>query len=603
MVEPTEGSATTTGSTTTTRKVTLRTLRLGEAVTVGTLAERIQVDPVLIIKQLMRDGVFASINQVIDFDTASKVARTFGFVARKAAEVVSVAAGAVAEEDSADLSTRPPVVTILGHVDHGKTTLLDAIRGSDLVAQEAGGITQHIGAYQVDHGGFRVTFIDTPGHEAFTAMRARGTQVTDIAVLVVAADDGVMPQTVEAIDHIKAAQVPIVVAINKIDLPDADPEKVRRMLSEHELVVEKWGGDVVDVELSAKSGEGIDELLDSIQVVAEVADLKANPNRPGVGVVVEARRDKSRGTVATVLVQTGSLHVGDHIVVGSTRGRVKALVNTEGRRVRTAGPSTPIEVLGIGELPGAGDRLVVVPNEKAARDAVEERLKREASGRARSATLEELGSRVSSGQVKEMNLILKSDVQGSIEAVRKALEQLSTDDVQVRIIHAASGSITESDVLLAVASEAVVVGFNIGPEPGARRLAAQDRVQIRRYDIIYRLTEDIEKALAGMLEPTFEDVTEATLEVRAVFSLGRKRKSAGCFVASGKASRGATARLLRDGKELFDGPIAGLRRFKDDVREVAEGYECGLTLDGFTDFAVGDVIEVHRRQQVGVSSA
>ena len=584
---------------TATRKVTLRALRLGDAITVGTLAERMQVDPVLIIKQLMRTGVFASINQVVDYDTAAAIARPFGYVARRAADAVSVAAGAVAEDESADLSPRPPVVTILGHVDHGKTTLLDTIRSSDLVSAEAGGITQHIGAYQVDRNDFPITFIDTPGHEAFTAMRARGTQVTDIAVLVVAADDGVMPQTVEAIDHIKAAGVPIIVAINKMDSPKADAEKVRRQLSEKDLVVEKWGGDVVDVEVSAKTGDGVDDLLEAIQLVAEVAELKADPNRPGVGVVVEARRDKSRGTLATVLVQTGSLHVGDYIVVGNTRGRVKALVNNEGRRVKIAGPSMPIEVLGISDLPGAGDRLVVVPNEKTARETVNERQRRE-DARGRGATLEEVGSRISSGEIKQMNLVLKTDVQGSIEAVRQSLEQLSTPDVQVRIIHAAAGSITESDVLLAVASSAVVVGFNVGPEPGARRQADQDGVQIRRYDIIYRLSEDIQKALTGMLEPTFEDITEATLEIRAVFSLGRRAKSAGCFVTSGKVTRGGKARVIRDSKEIYDGAIAGLRRFKDDVREVAEGYECGLTIEGFTDYQVGDVVEVHRQQQVGV---
>ena len=584
---------------TATRKVTLRALRLGDAITVGTLAERMQVDPVLIIKQLMRTGVFASINQVVDYDTAAAIARPFGYVARRAAEAVSVAAGAVAEDESADLSPRPPIVTILGHVDHGKTTLLDVIRSSDLVSKEAGGITQHIGAYQVDRNDFPITFIDTPGHEAFTAMRARGTQVTDIAVLVVAADDGVMPQTVEAINHIKAAGVPIIVAINKMDSPKADAEKVRRQLSEKDLVVEKWGGDVVDVEVSAKTGDGVDDLLEAIQLVAEVAELKADPNRPGVGVVVEARRDKSRGTLATVLVQTGSLHVGDYIVVGNTRGRVKALVNNEGRRVKIAGPSMPIEVLGISDLPGAGDRLVVVPNEKTARETVNERQRRE-DARGRGATLEEVGSRISSGEIKQMNLVLKTDVQGSIEAVRQSLEQLSTPDVQVRIIHAAAGSITESDVLLAVASSAVVVGFNVGPEPGARRQADQDGVQIRRYDIIYRLSEDIQKALTGMLEPTFEDITEATLEIRAVFSLGRRAKSAGCFVTSGKVTRGGKARVIRDSKEIYDGAIAGLRRFKDDVREVAEGYECGLTIEGFTDYQVGDVVEVHRQQQVGV---
>jgi translation initiation factor IF-2 len=591
MTEQTPGQATAT------RKVTLRALPMGEAVTVGTLAQRMGVEPVAVIKQLMRGGIFASINQVVDFETAAAVARAFGFAARKVEEAGATAAGSVAEDESADLVTRPPVVTILGHVDHGKTTLLDAIRKTNVVAKEAGGITQHIGAYQVEHNGSPITFIDTPGHEAFTAMRARGAQVTDIAILVVAANDGVMPQTVEAIDHIKAAGVPIIVAINKMDVDGADPEKVRRQLTEHELVVEKWGGDVMDVEVSAKAGKGIDDLLESIQLVAEVGEFKANPARPGVGVVVEARLDKSRGSLATVLVQTGTLKVGDHVVVGNVRGRVKALVNDLGRRIHQAGPSTPVEVLGLTDTPGAGDRLVVVPNEKSARDMVAERQRREDARRG--ATLEEMGSRISSGQVKELALVVKTDVQGSTEAVRQALEQLSTPEAQVRVIHLATGGITESDVLLAVASSAIIVGFNARPDQGAARLAEQEGVQIREYNIIYRLTEDVEKALAGMLEPTIEDVVEGKLEVRAVFSLARNRKTAGCYVLEGKATRGAKARVLRDGKELFDGSIAGLRRFKDDVREVATGYECGLSLDGFADFQEGDIIEVHREKVTG----
>jgi translation initiation factor IF-2 len=591
MTEQTPGQATAT------RKVTLRALPMGEAVTVGTLAQRMGVEPVAVIKQLMRGGIFASINQVVDFETAAAVARAFGFAARKVEEAGATAAGSVAEDESADLVTRPPVVTILGHVDHGKTTLLDAIRKTNVVAKEAGGITQHIGAYQVEHNGSPITFIDTPGHEAFTAMRARGAQVTDIAILVVAANDGVMPQTVEAIDHIKAAGVPIIVAINKMDVDGADPEKVRRQLTEHELVVEKWGGDVMDVEVSAKAGKGIDDLLESIQLVAEVGEFKANPARPGVGVVVEARLDKSRGSLATVLVQTGTLKVGDHVVVGNVRGRVKALVNDLGRRIHQAGPSTPVEVLGLTDTPGAGDRLVVVPNEKSARDMVAERQRREDARRG--ATLEEMGSRISSGQVKELALVVKTDVQGSTEAVRQALEQLSTPEAQVRVIHLATGGITESDVLLAVASSAIIVGFNARPDQGAARLAEQEGVQIREYNIIYRLTEDVEKALAGMLEPTIEDVVEGKMEVRAVFSLARGRKTAGCYVLEGKATRGAKARVLRDGKELFDGSIAGLRRFKDDVREVATGYECGLSLDGFADFQEGDIIEVHREKVTG----
>ncbi len=584
---------------TTTRKVTLKALPLGEAVSVGALAEKMQVDPVQVIKQLMRAGIFASINQAVDFETAAVIARPFGFAARKIEEASGLGLSGVAEDSSSSsLASRPAVVTILGHVDHGKTTLLDAIRSTNVVDKEAGGITQHIGAYQVLHNNSPITFIDTPGHEAFTAMRARGAQVTDIAILVIAADDGVMPQTSEAINHIKAAEVPIIVAINKMDSLEADPEKIRRQLAEHELLVEKWGGDVIDAEVSAKTGDGLDDLLESIELVAEMAELKADPERRGVGVVVEAELDRNRGVACTVLVQTGTLHVGDFIVVGSVRGRVKALVSDKGERVTTAGPSMPVEVLGLSELPVAGDRLIVVEDEKSARGAVEQKLRNEDLNRMKRATLEDVGSLISSGQAKELCLILKTDVQGSVDAVRQSLEQLNTTETQVRIVHSATGAITETDVLLAVASEAIIIGFNVKPDQGAQRLADHDNVQIRLYNIIYRLTEDIEKALSGLLEPETQDFVEGTAEVRAIFALGRTRKSAGCYITDGKFTRGDRARVLREGEEIFDGSIAGLKRFKDDVREVLSGYECGVSLDGFNDFIEGDIIEAHRERLV-----
>ncbi len=584
---------------TTTRKVTLKALPLGEAVSVGALAEKMQVDPVQVIKQLMRAGIFASINQAVDFETAAVIARPFGFAARKIEEASGLGLSGVTEDSSSSsLASRPAVVTILGHVDHGKTTLLDAIRSTNVVDKEAGGITQHIGAYQVLHNNSPITFIDTPGHEAFTAMRARGAQVTDIAILVIAADDGVMPQTSEAINHIKAAEVPIIVAINKMDSLEADPEKIRRQLAEHELLVEKWGGDVIDAEVSAKTGDGLDDLLESIELVAEMAELKADPERRGVGVVVEAELDRNRGVACTVLVQTGTLHVGDFIVVGSVRGRVKALVSDKGERVTTAGPSMPVEVLGLSELPVAGDRLIVVEDEKSARGAVEQKLRNEDLNRMKRATLEDVGSLISSGQAKELCLILKTDVQGSVDAVRQSLEQLNTTETQVRIVHSATGAITETDVLLAVASEAIIIGFNVKPDQGAQQLADHDNVQIRLYNIIYRLTEDIEKALSGLLEPETQDFVEGTAEVRAIFALGRTRKSAGCYITDGKFTRGDRARVLRAGEEIFDGSIAGLKRFKDDVREVLSGYECGVSLDGFNDFIEGDIIEAHRERLV-----
>ncbi len=580
-------------STPTTRKVVLKALPLPEAISVGAFAEKMGVEPIQVIKQFMRIGVFASINEVVDYETASAVARQFGFAARSAEAIKKAASGGLGEEDDLNLEPRAPVVTILGHVDHGKTSLLDAIRQTDVVAGEAGGITQHIGAYQVEHAGNLLTFIDTPGHAAFTAMRARGAQVTDIAVLVVAADDGVMPQTAEAIDHIKAAGVPIIVAINKIDVDGTDPERVRRQLSERELLVEKWGGDIVDVEVSAKTHQGLDELLDSIQVVAEVAELKANPERAALGVIIEAKVDRSRGPVATVLVQTGTLKVGDAVVVGTAKGRVKALVDYKGMRLQEAGPSMPIEVLGFDDLPTAGDRVIVVADDRAARDVMEERqrLAQERSG----STLQELGTRAAGGS-EGLNLVIKTDVYGSVDAVRQSVEQLSTDETRVRVIHAAPGTITESDVLLAAASKALIVSFNTRTEPGAKRRADQDHVEIRNYNIIYRLIEDVEQAIQGLATPVLRDVVEGTLEIRAVFGLSRGRNSAGCYVTDGQVSRGSMARVMRNGSELFDGPISSLRRFKDDVRQVAQGYECGITMDGFDDFQEGDKIEAHRQE-------
>ena len=583
--------------TATTRRVTLKVVTVPEAITVSNLAQRVHVDAVQMVKQLMRMGVFANVTQVVDFDTAAAAVRAFGYSARRATEAAKSASGAAAEEDQGQLKPRPPVVTILGHVDHGKTTLLDAVRNSNVVGGEAGGITQHIGAYQVEYDGHPITFLDTPGHQAFTAMRARGAQVTDIAVLVVAADDGVMPQTVEAIDHIKAAGVPLVVAINKMDMPDADPDRVKRQLSEHELVVEDWGGDVIAVAVSAKQQTGIENLLESIVVVAEVSELQANPNRPAIGVVIEAKVARNRGPLATVLVQTGTLKVGDNVAVGASWGRVKALTNSTGHRIKAAGPSEPVEVLGINGLPAAGDRLQVRQNEHAAREQAIDQQRANQASQVHGLTLEEFGARFNTGQAKEMNLVLKTDVQGSIDAVKTALDQLSSDERRVRIIHAATGSINESDVTLAVASQAVIIGFNSPAEPGARLLAEQDGVEIRFYDIIYRLTDDIQAALEGMLEPAVQEVVEGQLEVRAIFPLGRNRVSAGCYVVSGQIARGSAARVLRGGKVVFDGPVSTLRRFKEDVRQVQAGYECGVTLEGFNNFAVGDVIEPHRQQQ------
>ena len=578
-------------------------LELPKSLTVKQLADQIRADPVDVIKELIRNGVMANINQAIEFDMAAVVAGEFGFQATPQTEaddgfaIYSHYSQLTREEDPANQVIRPPVVTILGHVDHGKTTLLDAIRESNLTEGEVGGITQHIGAYQVEYNGEKITFLDTPGHEAFTAMRARGAKATDIAVLVVAADDGVMPQTIEAIDHAKAAGVPIVVAINKIDMDSADEERVKRQLVERGLVIEEWGGDVVSVAISARERMGIDDLLENILVVAEVSELKADPERPAVGVIVEAQVDKSKGPVATVLVQTGTLRVSETVVVGDSWGRVKAMITESGKRTRTADPSTPVEILGLGQLPLAGDTLWVVPDEKTAKELIQERRQRLETERATlaSPTLESASSRIGAGEISDLNLIIKTDVQGSVDAVRGSLEKLSTEKSKVNIIHTSAGTVNEGDVLLASASKAIIIGFSTRVEPGARHLADAEKVDIRLYDIIYRLSEDVQNALEGLLSPVRQEIIEGHAEVRAVFSVGRRSRIAGSYITSGRITRNAGARVIRGGQVIHEGTVSSLRRFKDDVREMAAGFECGIGVDGFNDFQEGDVVEAFRQ--------
>ena len=583
----------------------LEPLDLPPALTVADLAAVMEVGPVEVIKELMRNGYMFTINDVIEHDVAALVAPGFGYgvlplEAESAAErgSTSVVFTNEDEEDQDALQTRPPVITILGHVDHGKTTLLDTIRNANVVEGEAGGITQHIGAYQIDREGVPVTFIDTPGHEAFTAMRARGAQVTDIAILIVAADDGIMPQTVEAIDHARAAEVPIVVAINKIDLPNSDQERVKRQLAEQNLLIEEWGGDIIAVPISALSGEGVDDLLENVIVLAEINEYQANPERYALGVVVDARRDKSRGSVATLLVQTGTLEVGDNIVVGGMRGKIRAMFDHNGERMYTAGPSTPVEILGLNALPEAGELFEVAESEREARQIVQEYEREIQLERFSGPTLEDVHTRIQLGEVKALNLIVKTDVQGTVEPVRGALERLNTDATRVNIVHIASGGITESDILLAVASQAIILGFNSPPEQGAQALANKEGVEIRNYDVIYHMTEDIQSALQGMLEPVYRDVLEGRATVRAVFNLGRSAKVGGIYVNDGRIARGANLKVMRDGNVIAEGPVASLRHFQDDVREIANGFEGGVTLDRFNDWREDDVIEAYRSEQV-----
>jgi translation initiation factor IF-2 len=570
--------------------------------TVQYLSEVLNQNPIDVIKQLMRNGIMASMNQVVDYQVATLVTTALG-IRTTMAEPPTAAKGpktaAAVKDDEANLMIRPPVVTILGHVDHGKTSLLDYIKKSQVADDEAGGITQHIGAYQVESNGNPITFLDTPGHAAFTAIRARGARVTDIAVLVVAADDGIMPQTLEAINHAKAAEVPIVVAINKMDLPGADPERVKRQLSEQELLVEDWGGDIISVDVSAKTGDGIDNLLESLLLVAEIGELKANPDKPANGVVIEAKLDRKRGPSTTVLIQDGTLKVGDFIVAGSAYGRVKAMNNDQGKPVQSVLPGYPAEVLGFGSVPEAGDQLSVALNEREGRSMAEAAGKAQSSQatQGRALTLEEVVNQIDSDEIKELNLVVKADVQGSVEAVRGALEGLVDEDAKVRVLHTGSGAVTESDILLAGASEAIVISFSIGSEPSAEKLADRIGVEIRHYNIIYQLIDDVEKALHGMLDPVYTEVIVGRAEVREIFEGRRGIQIAGSRVTEGRMVRNGDVRVMRDGQIVQDGVITSLRHFREEVNEMNAGTECGIILQGFNDYQEGDVLEVHRQER------
>ncbi|MFQ6014323.1 MAG: translation initiation factor IF-2 [Anaerolineae bacterium] len=588
----------------------VQTIEIPDVITVRDLARLMGISPIDVIKELMANGIMTNINQPVDYETATIVAEDLGFTVR--AETGEVAAEEAPpkpvikkpvydEEDLGKLQPRPPVVAILGHVDHGKTSLLDVIRQTDVVSTEAGGITQHIGAYQVSKDDRKITFIDTPGHEAFTAMRARGGQAADIAVLVIATDDGVMPQTTEALDHARAAQVPIIVALNKVDKANANPDRVMQQLSDIDLAPEDWGGDTVCVLTSAKEKTGIETLLEMILLVADLSDLRANPDRLASGVVIEGKLDRSRGPMATLLIQRGTLRVGDNVVVGDIYGRIRAMLDDKGERVEEALPSMPVAVLGLSDVPVAGDTFQVLEDERAARTLVEERAAAKAAIATtpiRAFTLDDLYAQIQAGQVKELNLILKTDMQGTMEAVTQSLEKLRSDQVKVNIIHQGVGNISESDVNLASASQGIVIGFNVQPDEAARLTAESERVDIRLYDVIYELIEEVEKALEGLLEPTYEEVLIGRAEVRAVFSIPRKGNVAGVHVSEGKVTRNAMARVLRNGDQIYEGKVASLKRFADDVREVAAGFECGVGLDGFGDFAEGDVIELYQQEIV-----
>jgi translation initiation factor IF-2 len=596
-------------------------IELPGTITVKELADLLAVNVADIIRELIKSGIFATINQLIDRDTASLVASELGY---EVAETVAVSTNGTGpdgeaegpapeaakenlfdEEDAAALEPRAPIVTVMGHVDHGKTSLLDALRSTEVAAGERGGITQHIGASEIDHDGKRVVFLDTPGHEAFTAMRARGARVTDIAIIVVAADDGVMPQTLEAISHAKAAKVPIIIALNKIDKPDADPVRVKTELTEAGVVIEEYGGDVPLVAVSAKSRQGLDELIEMALLVADLQELKANPDRPAVGTIVEAQMDKSRGAIATALVQTGTLRVGDIIVVGETFGRVRALENDRGKRVKQAGPASAVVILGLSEVPEAGDILRVTTDDKEARSLVEQRKATVAaksgdgSGRA---TLEDLYRQIQAGQAKELRIILKSDVSGSLGAITHALEQLDQDEVRINVLHEAAGDITDNDIMLATASDAIIVGFSTSITETARRAAEAEGVDVRLYDIIYKLTDDIDAALKGLLEPVVTEVVEGRAEVRQVIKVGKNTQIAGSYVTDGRIVRGG-ARIWRGGKIIATDRIESLRRFRDDVREVLANYECGIGLASFHDLEEGDIIECFTSQTVSRAPA
>ena len=576
-----------------------KTIKIGEALSVKELASKMSREVNEVIKKLMMMGVMATINQEIDFDTASLIAGEFGVTVEELPPEIDPTVIPEIEDDPASLVHRPPVVTVMGHVDHGKTSLLDAIRQTHVTSQEAGGITQHIGAYQVVQQGKKIVFLDTPGHEAFTSMRARGAQVTDIAILVVAADDGVMPQTVEAINHAKAAKVPIIVAVNKMDKPGANPERVQQQLTEYGLVAEAWGGDTVMVPVSAVKKTGISDLLEMILLVAEVQDLKANPNRPAIGTIVEAELDKGKGPVATVLVQNGTLRIGDTIIAGTAFGKVRAMTNDRGEKVKKALPATPVEVIGLSDVPQAGDILAVV-DERTARNIAEKRLaknKADAVTQKQKVTLEDLFQQIKDGSVKDLNLLVKADVQGSIEALRQSLENMKNREVRVIIVHSGVGAINESDVMLASASNALIIGFNVRPDANARKMAESEKVDMRMYRVIYDAINDVEAAMTGMLAPEFREVVLGRVEVRQVFNIP-KGVVAGSYVTEGKITSTSQVRLLRNGIVIHEGQMESLRRFKDDVKEVAAGYECGITLEKYRDVKEGDLIEAFIMEQI-----
>lgn len=576
-------------------------IQLDNTVVVGEFANLINVPATQVIMSLMKMGIMANINQNIKFETAEKIAYEHDVLVELKPQEEETEDIIIENDQEEDLSPRPPIVTVMGHVDHGKTSLLDAIRNTKVTDKEAGGITQHIGASEVYVNGKKVVFLDTPGHEAFTQMRLRGAQVTDIAILVVAADDGIMPQTVEAISHARAANIPIIVAINKIDKPAANIERVRQELSNNGLLVEAWGGTIVDVPVSAKKGENIDKLLEMILLVAEMEELKANPNRPAVGTVIESNLDKGRGAVATVIVSNGTLKVGDPVIAGTAYGKIRALFNDKGQRVKKATPSTPVEILGLNEVPLAGDQFVVMPSEKAARAIGEKRREKQRDEQMKASskiTLEDLFDKMQEGEVKELNIVLKADVQGSVEAIRQSVEKISNEEVQLKVIHCGVGAITDSDIMLASASNAIVIGFNVRPAQSAVAMAERERVDLRTYRIIYELIEDIEKAMKGMLEPEYKEVVIGQAQVRELFKVSGLGTIAGSYVTDGKVSRNAKARLVRNGIVIYDGAIASVRRFKDDVKEVNRGYECGLMLENFNDIKEEDIIEIYEMQEI-----
>ena len=580
-------------------------VKIPDEISVGELASRMKKTGAEVVKCLIKNGVMAALSDVIDYETAAIIAEEMGCkVEHEVIVTIEEKLIDVSEDKEEDLEPRAPVVVVMGHVDHGKTSLLDYIRSAHVASGEAGGITQHIGAYQVDVGGKPVTFLDTPGHEAFTAMRARGAMITDIAILVVAADDGIMPQTVESINHAKAANIPIIVAINKMDKPEANPDRIKQQLTEYELVPEEWGGETIICPISAKTGEGIDNLLDMVVLTAEMQELKANPNRSAHGAVIEARLDKGRGPVATLLVQNGTLHQGDIIIAGTAVGRVRAMTNARGEKLKEAGPSVPVEIIGMSEVPGAGDDFHAVDDERMARELVEQR-KQEQKDRmsgpvGQKVSLEDLFSQIQAGEMKNLNIIVKADVQGSAEAVKSSLEKISNEEVRVRVIHCAVGAISESDVMLAATSGAIIVGFNVRPDNNARDSAARMNVDMRMYRVIYDAINEVEAAMKGMLAPKFKEVDLGRAEVRNVFRITGVGMVAGCYVTEGKMQRGAQMRLLRDNIVIYDGAIASLQRFKDSVKEVAQGYECGITFEKFQDIKEGDIIEAYLMEQIEV---